>query len=234
MSMGHCGAILPAPQCDDNLFAVGHSEMVKISPLKLPIALPATVAAVALVLVVMPFPGEGFSVVTTHALSRAGFAVPGMMHISDATLALLAAATLVTLVWSWKENAQLRPVAVFSAVGVVIAYGTSEALKLLVQQDRPCGRWPSVGECDLTDYSFPSNHATLAFGALMAIVFVLDQLSVKVGALILAVTVAAARVFEGAHYLHDVAVGAVLGIVIPGILGGVVFLRVQRQERKGQ
>lgn len=208
--------------------------MVKTSPLKLPVALPAGVVAVALALLVLPFPGESLSVVTTHALSRAGFAVPGMTHISDAALALLAAVTLVSLAWSWREHPQFRPVAVSSAVGVALAYGTSEALKLLVQQDRPCGRWPSVGECDLADYSFPSNHATLAFGALMTIALVLDKLSVTIGALILAVMVAAARIFAGAHYLHDVAAGAVLGIVIPGIIGGLMFLRVHRQECRGQ
>ena len=207
---------------------------MKLSPLRLPIALPLGVVAIALTVLLLPMPVENLSVAATRSLSRAGFAVPGMIHVSDAALALLAATTLVSLGWSWRTTPRLRPVVVSSAVGVALAYGSSEALKLLVQQERPCGRWPSVGDCDLTDFSFPSNHATLAFGALMTIAWVLDKLSVTVAALLLAMTVAAARILEGAHYLHDVAAGAALGIVLPGIIGGVTFLRMHRRERAGQ
>lgn len=168
---------------------------------------------------------------TTRALSQVGFAVPGMIYFSDAALAVLAAITLLSLVWSWKKNPLSRPVVMWSALGVAFAYLASEASKLVFQQARPCGRWPGVGICDLSDYSFPSNHATLAFGAVVAISFAVNKVSIVFAALLLAVTVAAARILEGAHYLHDVAAGAVLGILVPGLTAGVTYLWSRRRAR---
>ena len=204
---------------------------VKTFPLKAPAVLAVGFVAVALAVLLVPLQTESLSVVATRALSRVGFAIPGMVYVSDAALAMLAAVTLAALAWSWKAKPQSRLVVVASAVGVVVAYGASEALKLLIRQDRPCGTWPSIGECDLTDYSFPSNHSTLAFGAVIAIALVIDKLSVIVGAAILAVAVALARILEGAHYLHDVAAGAALGVLVPGLIVTGAVLWGRRRSR---
>jgi undecaprenyl-diphosphatase len=98
----------------------------------------------------------------------------------------------------------------------VIAYGMSEALKLVVDEERPCrvvagaeviAHCPAMG-----DWSFPSNHATLAAGIGVGIALLRPRLAAI--ALPLAAGVALARVAAGVHYPHDVVAGAVLGATL--------------------
>ncbi|MFJ6196698.1 phosphatase PAP2 family protein [Micromonospora sp. NPDC092111] len=108
-----------------------------------------------------------------------------------------------------------RALALVAPVTVVLAYGCSEALKSLVDEDRPCrvagpilaGRCPPVG-----DWSFPSNHATIA-GALAAAVLLLSRRLGLVAAP-LALLAALSRVFVGLHYPHDVLAGLLLGVAV--------------------
>ena len=54
-------------------------------------------------------------------------------------------------------------------IAVGLAYGLSNLVKILVEEPRPCIRYPAVptvATCDFaTDYSFPSNHVTIAVSA---------------------------------------------------------------------
>jgi len=50
---------------------------------------------------------------------------------------------------------------------------------------------------------------------------------------LLAVTVAAARMIEGAHYLHDVAAGALLGLVVTA-LTVIIGVRARSVTRAAQ
>ncbi|MFE1499825.1 phosphatase PAP2 family protein, partial [Streptomyces albidoflavus] len=100
-----------------------------------------------------------------------------------------------------------------AAAGTVVAYGISEALKLLVDEQRPCRALPGVvalAPCPAPgDWSFPSNHATLAVALAVGVVLIRPRLA----ALALPVAGAAAllRVLVGVHYPHDVLAGAALG-----------------------
>ncbi|SCG62255.1 phosphatase PAP2 family protein [Micromonospora coxensis] len=105
-----------------------------------------------------------------------------------------------------------RAVALVAPVAVVLAYGCSEGLKTVFDQDRPCrdavrivaAQCPPAG-----DWSFPSNHATIA-GAL-AVATLLCSRRLGLLAAPLALLAALSRVFVGVHYPHDVAAGLLLG-----------------------
>ena len=64
----------------------------------------------------------------------------------------------------------------------------------------------------LSDYSFPSGHATIAFA--MAVVLSSYEPKLKWVFYILALCIAFSRIFVGAHYPLDVFGGAILGIII--------------------
>ncbi|GAA0697310.1 phosphatase PAP2 family protein [Kitasatospora atroaurantiaca] len=99
---------------------------------------------------------------------------------------------------------------------VVAAYVMNSALKGLVSENRPCQQLPgriTLEACPATgDWSFPSNHAVIAFAAATALWFANRTLGRIAG--IAAVLMAASRVWVGVHYPHDVAVGALVGILV--------------------
>ncbi|MGW1341779.1 phosphatase PAP2 family protein [Kribbella sp. NPDC002412] len=107
-----------------------------------------------------------------------------------------------------------------TGVGTVAAYGLSEALKLVVDEERPCRVVPGaevIAHCPaMGDWSFPSNHATLAAGLAIGIALLRPRLAAL--ALPLAAGVALARVAAGVHYPHDVAAGAALGATLVAAL----------------
>ncbi|MFI9723216.1 phosphatase PAP2 family protein [Streptomyces sp. NPDC052396] len=107
-----------------------------------------------------------------------------------------------------------RALAVPVVVGVVFA--VDSVLKSLVREDRPCQTLANSFTLEACpahgDWSFPSNHAVIAFSAAAAL-WLVDR---RIGALALpaAVLMAASRVWVGVHYPHDVAAGALVGIAL--------------------
>ncbi len=121
-----------------------------------------------------------------------------------------------------------------AGVGSVLAYGTSELVKSVVRQPRGCWEFVEVAHCPPAgDWSFPSNHTTIAFALATAVVVAgapavrllggraprhavvarpVDVALWVVLPVVLAVVVAGARVVQGAHYPHDVVAGAALGV----------------------
>ncbi|MFF0473164.1 phosphatase PAP2 family protein [Streptomyces sp. NPDC004284] len=97
----------------------------------------------------------------------------------------------------------------------VAAFAVSSLLKSAVREARPCQSLhvavleacPAPG-----DWSFPSNHATLAAAAAFALLFVSRRLGAV--ALVAAALMAASRVWVGAHYPHDVLAGFLLGAAV--------------------
>jgi len=136
--------------------------------------------------------------------------------LADGVLLLLAVATAVVAAQAWLRRPRRRTVLLAGAFGVAVAYAASEALKMVFEQTRPCAVWATATECPPPgDWSLPSNHATLAFGAVIVIVLATRSLWVRWTAVAAATVVAAARMFEGVHYLHDVTAGALLGLIVP-------------------
>lgn len=105
---------------------------------------------------------------------------------------------------------------VLAGVGTGVAYAVSEALKLVVDEERPCRAVrgvEAVADCPgVGDWSFPSNHATLAAALAVGLVVLRPRLTAV--ALPLAAVVAVARVAAGVHYPHDVLAGAALGAAV--------------------
>ena len=96
--------------------------------------------------------------------------------------------------------------------------------------DRP--RWMIADGCPPPgDRSLPSNHATLAFGAVVVIAIAAGRTWIAWTTAALAALVAVGRVLQGVQYLHDVALRAVFGLVIPTALV-VLALTVVRLARR--
>ena len=106
-------------------------------------------------------------------------------------------------------------VAGVAVVGAVAAYLLSEAVKAVVGEERPCRTLSvrTLASCPAPgDWSWPSNHATIA-GALATLVVVLAPVWWRL-VVPLALAVAASRVLTGAHYWHDVLAGLALGVLV--------------------
>ncbi|MFJ9842329.1 phosphatase PAP2 family protein [Kitasatospora sp. NPDC101155] len=107
-----------------------------------------------------------------------------------------------------------------SPVIVVVAFGVNSVLKSMVDELRPCaqirGSVPLETCPAATDWSFPSNHSVIAFAAAISLWFVSRRLGAV--ATVFAALMAASRVWVGVHYPHDVAVGALVGIVVALVL----------------
>ncbi|RZU72692.1 undecaprenyl-diphosphatase [Micromonospora kangleipakensis] len=136
-----------------------------------------------------------------------------------------------------------RALALAAPVSVLMAYGGSEGLKDLVAEDRPC-RSPAdlvivAAHCPPAgDWSFPSNHATIA-GALAAATLLLHR-RIGLVAAPLALLAALSRTFIGVHYPHDVAAGLLLGALFGTLftplaarpLAEALHWRVRRAARR--
>ena len=106
-------------------------------------------------------------------------------------------------------------------------------IKGLIRRDRP----PMEGRIVEADfYSFPSGHGTFAGVSLMLAAMVMIRIwrehsrtRIVVGialATILAISVAASRVWLGVHYASDVIVGFSLGMIWAGLCHAIRFTRV--------
>ncbi|GAA2607871.1 MULTISPECIES: phosphatase PAP2 family protein [Streptomyces] len=131
---------------------------------------------------------------------------------------LVFGALFVAAWWrSRRGDTRAFAIAVLAPVATAVAYVCSELLKSGFTEERPCravaGAVPSLAECPPTgDWSFPSNHATIAGASAVALVLVrraIVWLTVP-----LALLMAFSRVFVGVHYPHDVAAGLLLGALV--------------------
>ncbi|MEV7043454.1 phosphatase PAP2 family protein [Amycolatopsis sp. NPDC051061] len=137
---------------------------------------------------------------------------------------LVLVALVVAVVW-WRArrgDAGRMAAVIWVPIAIGLAYGLSNLVKVLVEEPRPCIRYPTVptvATCDFaTDYSFPSNHVTIAVSAAVALLFVGRR--VGLASLAVAVLIGFSRVYLGAHYVHDVLAGAVFGagVALIGLL----------------
>jgi undecaprenyl-diphosphatase len=110
---------------------------------------------------------------------------------------------------SWLICALLGPVA------IVLNYG----VKLLVKRPRPVLEGlPPLGGAP-SSLSFPSAHALSSFAVAVAM-FRVDPATA--GALVVALAISLGRPYLGMHYPSDVAVGALLGIIL-GLIVPLTF-----------
>jgi undecaprenyl-diphosphatase len=123
----------------------------------------------------------------------------------------------------WRERrgtARALTLSLLAPVAMIGAYATSEIAKTFIQEERPCRAVAgavAIAECPaFGDWSFPSNHATIAAASAGAIALAWRTTLPLV--LPLAAIMAFSRVFVGVHYPHDVAAGYLLGVTVAPLL----------------
>lgn len=162
---------------------------------------------------------SGASVSLYRSLAGTAADAPGWVGTA---LGLATEGTLVVLglllVWTgWRglRRGDARTVAavVLAGVATVVAYGISEILKTMVDEERPCRALSgvtAVAPCPgVGDWSFPSNHSTLAVAIAVGVALARPRLAAVT--LPLGAAGALLRVAVGVHYPHDVLAGSVLG-----------------------
>ncbi|MEU5639054.1 phosphatase PAP2 family protein [Streptomyces milbemycinicus] len=188
------------------------------------------VGAVALVLLYPGGLGKAGPVEVTGGASVAGYravngvvaegpsGVGAVLDLGADGLLVVLAGLLAWVGWGAVRRRSAHDVAgvVLVGVGTVAAYAVSEALKLVVDEERPCRAVRgvvAVADCPgVDDWSFPSNHATLAAALAVGLTVLRPRLAAVV--LPLGAVVAVARVAAGVHYPHDVLAGAALGAAV--------------------
>ena len=148
-------------------------------------------------------------------------AVRVLVDIATDAVAVLLAAMFVVAWWRARSGPPLLVArTLLVPVATVVAYLLSETAKELWQEERPCrtlGELATIAACpEYGDWSFPSNHATVAGAAAVALVWSGARLGFfAVGVALFA---AASRVVVGVHYPHDVIAGLVLGAMVALVL----------------
>ncbi|GAA3150060.1 phosphatase PAP2 family protein [Streptomyces rectiviolaceus] len=138
-------------------------------------------------------------------------------------LGLLLFGVLFIVAW-WRArrgDPRALAIAVLAPLVTAVAYVCSELLKSAVDEERPCravsGALTSIVECPAYgDWSFPSNHSTIAGAAAVGLALAWPRIAALT--LPMAVLMAFSRVFVGVHYPHDVAVGLLLGAALAFLL----------------
>ncbi|MEU6165213.1 phosphatase PAP2 family protein [Streptomyces tanashiensis] len=130
--------------------------------------------------------------------------------------------------WRSREgSSRAMTLALLAPVATGFGYVVSEALKSLIDEERPCravaGAPVSLVACPPHgDWSFPSNHSAIAGAA--AIALALSWRGIVWLTVPMALLMAFSRVFVGVHYPHDVTVGLLVGAL-------VAFLVMRLAER---
>lgn len=138
-------------------------------------------------------------------------------------LGLLLFGVLFIVAW-WRArrgDPRALAIAVLAPLATAVAYVCSELLKSAVDEERPCravsGALTSLVECPpYGDWSFPSNHSTIAGAAAVGLALAWPRIAALT--LPMAVLMAFSRVFVGVHYPHDVLVGLLFGAALTLLL----------------
>ncbi|WP_116199959.1 phosphatase PAP2 family protein [Amycolatopsis circi] len=156
---------------------------------------------------------------TYDAITHFAQAMPGWVQslvLAYTSYGLVLVAPFFAWLW-WRARPTGSPERMAAALLVpaatVVAYVLSEIVKAFVHEQRPCRGLPPeaiVGACPPPgDWSFPSNHSTIAAAVALGGAFAWRKGAPWLAAF--AATMGFSRVFVGAHYPHDVLIGLALG-----------------------
>ncbi|MEV8018985.1 phosphatase PAP2 family protein [Streptomyces sp. NPDC086554] len=148
-----------------------------------------------------------------------------VQHTAEAwtELGLLLFGVLFIVAWwrSRRGDPRAVAIAVLAPLATAVAYVCSELIKSGIDEERPCravsgALAPLVACPPHGDWSFPSNHSTIAGAAAVGLAVAWPRIAALT--LPMAVLMAFSRVFVGVHYPHDVAVGLILGAALAFLL----------------
>ncbi|MEW2018777.1 phosphatase PAP2 family protein [Rhodococcus sp. NPDC076796] len=204
--------------------------MPQNSPPVLARALPIAVLFALLAVLAWPVRADLYLAVAPAVAGSAAASVVADVA-SYGLLALVALAGLLAL-WSLVRDRAAFWRLVCGGVGAISAYAISEAVKLLVSEERPCRVWdvatalacPEVG-----DWSWPSNHSVLA--AAFATACIVSVPRTAWFAVPAALLVGVSRLAAGVHYLHDVASGFALAVLLVSLFVALLRAAVGRLPR---
>lgn len=141
----------------------------------------------------------------------------GWLHpaaVAYAKYGVVVFAALLLLAWFNErraENLDGQAGAVWAAAAAAIALGIGQIVGALIDRARPYDTLHGVSllVSRTSDFSMPSDHATAAGAAAVGLLYVNRRIGIV--ATVLAVLMAATRVYVGAHYPADVLAGLALG-----------------------
>jgi undecaprenyl-diphosphatase len=158
-----------------------------------------------------------------HALN--GFSVhhdsfedPLRAYVASSELLFAAVIVALLLLVPGSRRAVARRAGVAAAVSVALALLVAHVLATVIDRPRPFvahGATIHAFLAHAADPSFPSEHATAAFAIAVAVALRLRPLGALLA--LLALALAAGRVFLGLHYPSDVLAGAALGAAIAAL-----------------
>ncbi|MCU1397312.1 MAG: UDP-diphosphatase [Acidimicrobiales bacterium] len=143
---------------------------------------------------------------------RTGWAQP--LFKANAAYGIVAFAVLLLAGYiTGRQRAELTVVAasVWAAIAAMVALGIGQIIGSAVGRARPYEAMTNVHLLvdKTTDFSFPSDHATVAGAVAVGLIFANRRLGIA--ASVLAALMAFTRVYVGAHYPADVLAGLLLG-----------------------
>ena len=144
----------------------------------------------------------------TNGLAGRSQAVDAIIVACAKFLPVVFALVLVTLWLTWKPTNQRA--AFLAGISALVALGIGQLIGMALPRPRPyLTHQVNLLIAPTADTSFPSDHATLGF----AVAVLVWRYNRRAGTalLLLALVLAFARIFVGAHYPSDVLGGAALG-----------------------
>ena len=132
----------------------------------------------------------------------------------------------VLLLAAWFGLTSLTPIqsvakAVWAGSGALLALAINQPIGSAISRARP---YTTIANMHLLvdktkDFSFPSDHATIADAVAAGVLLVNRRLGIV--AIVAALAMAFARVYVGAHYPGDVAAGLALGATVTVVLSAL-------------
>lgn len=152
-----------------------------------------------------------FRAVNDVARSTPWLHAPARLY-AEYGVVLFASVLLLSWLLARRDGAPARvAAALWAPVGVLVAVALNQLLVGAVAEQRPYAAMPGVLVLvsRSTDPSFPSDHAVMAGAVAAGVLLASRRLGLVAAAL--AVLMAAARVYVGAHFPLDVVAGLVVG-----------------------
>lgn len=158
---------------------------------------------------------ESLFKIVNRIAERTGWLQPPVLAYAKYGIALFGLALLAGW-WIGRQRSDTTIVAavVCTVVAAFVALGAAQLLGHMVARARPYDAIAGmkVLVARTTDFTFPSDHATVA-GAVAGGLWFADRRLARL-AVPLALVMAFARVYVGAHYPGDVVAGLVLGVAV--------------------